>query len=145
MLRFGQNTKVEALKRAPLFEGLTRKQLALVARLTDDLEVPPGTVLCKEGSVGHEFFVIIDGDADVRSRRKRINKIGPGDFFGEVALLEHVKRTATVTALTTLKFFVVSDQAFRSLLDSDPDVQRRILLVLARRVAPDAQDPTLAH
>jgi CRP-like cAMP-binding protein len=140
---FSQDTKLALLKRSPLFEGLSRKQLAVIARLTDDLDVPGGTVLCKEGSRGREFFVIIEGEADVRQNGRRLRKLGPGEFFGEIALLERVKRTATVTAVTPLRFFVVSDTAFRSVLDADPGIELKILRALALRVPSIAADPTV--
>lgn len=142
MARFSKDTKVEALKQSPLFEGLSRKQLAPLARLTDDLDVPAGTMLCQEGSRGREFFVIIEGEAAVTRGGKPVATIGAGEFFGEIALLERVVRTATVTAATPLRFFVVSDQAFNALLDTDPSIERKLLLNLARRLTADFGDPT---
>lgn len=140
---FSQDTKLAVLKRSPLFEGLSRKQLTVITRLTDDLDVPEGTVLCSEGSRGREFFVIIEGEAEVRQNGRRLRKLGPGQFFGEIALLERVKRTATVTAITPLRFFVVSDKAFRSVLDADPGIELKILRALALRVPSIADDPTV--
>jgi CRP/FNR family cyclic AMP-dependent transcriptional regulator len=142
--RIRQDTKVAALKRSPLFEGLSRQQLVQVARLTDDLDVPAGTVLCKEGSRGHEFFVIIDGEATVTRGGKRLATIGHGDFFGEIAVLEPVSRTATVTAATPLRFFVVSHNAFRGLLDTDPGIERKVMRTLARRLLALTGDPALS-
>ena len=130
-----------ALKRSPLFEGLTRKQLVQLARLTDDLDVPAGTVLCREGKRGREFFVIIEGEAEVTRAGKPLATIGSGDFFGEIALLEHVVRTATVTAKTPLRFFVVSDNAFGTVLDTNPSVERMVLRALARRLVSMTGDP----
>ncbi len=144
MARFSQNTKIAALKASPLFEGLSRKQLAQLARLTDDLDVPPGTVLCEEGKRGREFFVIIDGDATVLRGGKTLATIGGGDFFGEIALLERVVRTATVTAATPLRFFVVSDQAFKAVVDTDPNIERKVLRALVRRVVSMSGDPNPA-
>lgn len=129
------------LKQSPLFEGLSRKQLALLARLSDDLDVAAGAVLCKEGSRGQEFFVIIDGEAEVTKHGRRIATLGPGDFFGEIALLEPVNRTATVTAETPLRFFVISDRAFESVLDIDPTIERKLLRTLARRTLSTSGDP----
>jgi CRP/FNR family cyclic AMP-dependent transcriptional regulator len=134
MRLFSQNTKVEALKRAPLFEGLPKKDLVELARLTEDMEVPAGKVLTKEGETGREFFVIVDGEVEVRRRGKRVATDGPGDFFGEIALLEHVPRTATVTAKTPLRFFVLTSESFIGLLDQQPAVERKVLRALARRV-----------
>jgi CRP/FNR family cyclic AMP-dependent transcriptional regulator len=134
--RFRQDTKVDALKKSPLFEGLSRRQLVQVARLTDDLEVPARTVLCQEGSRGHEFFVITDGEAEVTRGGRRLAVLGSGDFFGEIAVLEPVRRTATVTAATPLRFFIVTDRAFKAVLETDPRVERKVLRALARRVLP---------
>jgi len=135
------DTKIEMLKRSPLFEGLSRKQLALVARLSDDLDVPAGTVLCSEGARGREFFVIIEGEAAVSREGTQVATVSSGDFFGEIALIEHVRRTATVTATTPLRFFVVSDQAFQSVLDADPGIERKLLQALARRQLSLSGDP----
>jgi CRP/FNR family transcriptional regulator, cyclic AMP receptor protein len=139
--RFRQDAKIVRLKQSPLFEGLSRKQLARLAQLSDDLDLPPGAVLCQEGSRGREFFVIIDGEAKVTKRGRRVATLGPGDFFGEIALLERVQRTATVTAATQLRFFVISDTAFSSVLDTDPEIERKVLRALARRVLSISGDP----
>lgn len=143
MTRFRSDAKVLGLKQSPLFEGLSRKQLAHLARLSDDLEVPAGAVLCKEGSRGREFFVIIDGEAEVTRGGRRMATVGPGDFFGEIALLERVNRTATVTAVTPLRFFVISDVAFKSVLHTDPTIEHKLLRALARRVLSTSGDPTV--
>jgi CRP-like cAMP-binding protein len=144
MPRFRSDAKIERLKRSPLFEGLSRKQLARLAQLSDDLDVPADTVLCREGSRGREFFVIIEGEAQVTRNGRRIRSLGPGDFFGEIALLERVDRTATVAAATPLRFFVLSDHAFRSVLQEDPTVEHKVLRALARRVFSGSGDPTPA-
>lgn len=133
---------MEALKRSPLFEGLGKKQLAMLARLTDDLEVPAGSVLCKEGQRGREFFVIVEGEAEVTRGGKHLATVGSGEFFGEIALLERVVRTATVTATTPLRFFVVSDSAFSGLLATDPSIERKLLRTLARRLVSMTGDPS---
>jgi voltage-gated potassium channel len=140
--RFRQDTKVAALKRLPLFEGLSRRQLEQISRLTDDLDVPAGTVLCKEGSRAHEFFVITGGEAAVTRRGKHLTRVSDGDFFGEIALLEPVTRTATVTAATPLRFFVVTDHAFKTLLETHREIERKVLRTLVRRLATELGDPT---
>lgn len=144
MRRFRQDMKLDALKRAPLFEQLSRRQLALLGRLSDDLEVPGGTVLCKEGSVGHEFFVLMDGEVVVTRAGKRVATLRGGEFFGEIALLEPVERTATVTAATALRFFVINERAFNSVLAIDPTIERKVLRALARRVLALSGDLTLS-
>jgi CRP/FNR family transcriptional regulator, cyclic AMP receptor protein len=141
---FTHDTKMEALKRAPLFEGLSRAELVLLSRVTEDLEVPAGKVLCRQGEIGHEFFVIIDGEIDVTRDGEHLGTRSSGDFFGEIALLEEIPRTATVTAKTPLRFFVLTRQAFTRLIDANPRVERKVLRTLARRVADLARDPTVA-
>lgn len=134
MRLFRQDTKVEALSQIPLFEGLSKKELTELARISEDVEVPEGKVLCKEGDIGHEFFVILEGEAEVTRRGRHLATDGSGDFFGEISLLENSRRTATVTAKTPLRFFVMTGQEFRHLLDENRTVERKVLYALARRV-----------
>jgi CRP/FNR family transcriptional regulator, cyclic AMP receptor protein len=144
MKLFSQDTKVQALKAAPLFEGLSRKELVQLARVSEDLEVEPGTVLCKEGEIGHEFFVIVDGKVKITRKGRTVATRGGPDFVGEIALLEDIPRTATVTAQTPLRLFVLTRRDFRHLLDENPSVERKVLRALARRLAETSTDPSLA-
>lgn len=134
MRLFSQNVKVEALKRAPLFEGLSKKELAELARVTEDLQVAPETVLCREGSLGREFFVVVDGVAEVTKGGKRLATRSGGEFFGEIALITTTKRTATVTAKTQLRCFILTRGDFRRVLDANPAVQRKVMEALAERL-----------
>jgi CRP/FNR family transcriptional regulator, cyclic AMP receptor protein len=144
MKLFSQDTKVEALRRATLFEGLSRKQLVQLARVTEDLEVPAGEVLCKEGDIGREFFVVIDGEVEVTKNGKLLPVRGSNEFFGEIALVEQIPRTATVTAKTPLRFFVLTRRDFQQMLRDNPGVELKILRALARRLVQVSDDPTLA-
>ena len=144
MRLFNQDTKVQALKRAPLFDGLSKKELTALARVTEDLEIPAGGVLCKEGDTGHEFFVIVDGEIDITRKGKKVAARGGGDFVGEIALLEETPRTATVTAKTDLRVFVLTRRDFRQMIDENPSVEQKVLRALARRVMELSGDPTLA-
>jgi CRP/FNR family transcriptional regulator, cyclic AMP receptor protein len=144
MRLFNQNTKVEALKKAPLFEGLSKKELTELARQSEDLEVPEGHVLTKEGDTGQEFFVLVEGKVEVKAKGRSLGDRGGGDFIGEIALLEDTKRTATVTATTPLRLFVLTRQDFRRLVDQNPDVERKVLQTLARRIVDLSSDPTVA-
>jgi CRP-like cAMP-binding protein len=137
---FSQNVKVEALKRAPLFEGLSRKELRKLAGATEDLSVDAGTVLCREGRLGREFFVIVDGEVEVTKGGKRIACRGAGEFFGEIALLTTTKRTATVTATTPLRCFILTRGDFRRVLDESPGVERKVMRALGERLVSYA-DP----
>jgi CRP-like cAMP-binding protein len=139
MRLFSQDVKVQALKRAPLFEGLSKKELAELARVTEDLKVEPGTVLCREGKIGREFFVIVDGDAEVTKKGETIATRGAGDFVGEIALLTTTTRTATVTATTPLRCFILTQSDFRRVLDANPGVQLKVMKTLAERLAADAE------
>jgi CRP-like cAMP-binding protein len=140
---FSKDTKVEALRRVPLFEGLSGQELEQLATTSEDLDVPAGKILCRQGDVGHEFFVIVNGDVEVVKDGERITVLGPGDFFGEIALVEHVERSATVTALTPVRFFVLTRRGFWGLLDESPEVTRSVMAALGKRLRSTSDDPTL--
>jgi CRP/FNR family transcriptional regulator, cyclic AMP receptor protein len=112
--------------------------------VSEDLEVRPGKVLCKEGEIGEEFFVIVDGEVEVTKNGKRLATRGGGEFFGEIALLEEIPRTATVTARTPVRLFVLTRRAFRQLIRDNPGIERKVLRALARRLVQVSGDPTLA-
>jgi CRP/FNR family transcriptional regulator, cyclic AMP receptor protein len=141
---FSQDTRVAALKRAPLFEDLSRRELVKLARVCEDIEVPPDKVLCKEGDIGQEFFVIVEGEAEVTSKGKHVATRKGGDFVGEISLLEKTRRTATVTAKTPVRLFVLTRQDFRRLISENPNVQQKVLQALGRRLIELTGDPTLA-
>jgi CRP-like cAMP-binding protein len=126
--------RVEALWEVPVFSGCTSHQLEVIAKHADEAAIPRGTVLTAEGKVGHEAFILLDGEADVRIRGKRIATIGPGDITGEMALLEHEPRSATVTARTPIRALVLTQQGFDSILDAVPTVARRVMRALAHRL-----------
>jgi CRP/FNR family transcriptional regulator, cyclic AMP receptor protein len=131
---FSHDTKAEALGRCPFFQSLSRSELISIAKLTEDLEVGEGKVLTREGKSGSEFFVIVDGEVGVTKDGQEIRTLGSGDFFGEIALLEDTPRTATVVAKTPLRFFVLTRQAFRSMLAHQPELEQKVLSALEERV-----------
>jgi CRP/FNR family transcriptional regulator, cyclic AMP receptor protein len=141
---FREDTKIEALRQAPLFEGLSKKELGELAKLADDLEVEPGKILTREGETGREFFVLMDGEVEIERGGKSLGTRGAGDFIGEIAILEDVPRTATVTAKTPLRFFVLTAQSFRSVVDQFPEVERKVLRALARRLVSLSDDPSVS-
>jgi len=141
---FSQDLKVEALGRAPLFSELSKKELTQLASLADDVEVEAGTILCKEGQVGREFFVIVEGEVEVTRKGRKVKRQGGDEFFGEIALLEDVPRTATVKAKTPARLFVLTDRDFRSLVGRSPSVERKVMKSLARRLVDLSSDPALA-
>jgi CRP/FNR family transcriptional regulator, cyclic AMP receptor protein len=141
---FGSDAKIDALKRAPLFEGLSRKELEHLAQLADDLEIPAGKVLTKQGDTGREFFVLMDGEVEVVRDGEVIGTSGAGDFIGEISILEDMPRTATVTAKTPVRLFVLTAQSFRSFVEESPEVENKVLRTLARRLAAMSDDPAVS-
>jgi CRP/FNR family cyclic AMP-dependent transcriptional regulator len=131
---FSHDTKADALGRCPFFAELSRNELMALAKATEDLEVEEGKALTREGESGREFFVIIDGEVAVTKDGNEIRRLGPGDFFGEIALLEDRPRTATVTAATPLRFFVLTRQSFRSLLAQQPELEKKVQAAIEDRV-----------
>lgn len=144
MRLFGSDAKVDALKKAPLFEGLSRKELEHLAQLADDLEVPAGKVLTRQGDTGREFFVLMDGEVDVVRDGALLGTSGAGDFIGEISILEDMPRTATVTAKTPVRLFVLTAQSFRSFVEEAPEVENKVLRTLARRLAAMSDDPAVS-
>jgi CRP-like cAMP-binding protein len=142
MQLFSHDDKADALRRAPLFENLSRGDLVELAKRTEDVEVEEGKVLAREGDLGSEFFVVVDGEVAVTKEGRELRRLGPGDFFGEIALIwDSPRRTATVTASTPLRFFVLTRQAFRSLIDHHPDIERNVQEALEERVrATESED-----
>ena len=135
---FPHDTKVDALAKAPLFAALSRQELGALAKATEDLEVAEGKTLTREGDLGREFFVIVDGDVSVKKDGNEIRRLGPGDFFGEIALIyDNARRTATVTAASPLRFFVLTRQSFRSLLEHQPEIEEKVMAALEERLAAD--------
>jgi CRP-like cAMP-binding protein len=135
MQLFSHDDTATALGRTPLFGNLTRAELVELAKLTEDLEVDAGKVLAREGDIGQEFFVIVDGEVAVTKGGEDVRRLGPGDFFGEIALVwESPRRTATVVAESPVRFFVLTRQSFRSLIDHHPDIEGKVLDALEERV-----------
>ena len=116
-MKLGDNSKIDLIKGVPLFAGASKAQLAEIAAIADEVDLPAGKTLIKEGDSGREFFVLIDGTADVSQGGKQIGRMmGPGDFFGEIALVSKTPRTATVKTTSPVRALVINDRAFRALL-----------------------------
>jgi cAMP-dependent protein kinase regulator len=130
----GKDYKLELLRKVPLFQGLSRKDLELTERLTDEIDVPAGKVLIKEGDFGHEFFIVVEGSLRVERDGQLLRKLGPGDFAGEIALIDGGTRTATVIADEPSRLLVLGHREFFSLLAQQPDIQIQVLQALAHRV-----------
>jgi len=124
----------EHLARIPLFSGCSKKELQSVARSIKQINHPAGTVIAREGDPGAGLFIIGEGEADVTVGGKKVNRLGAGDSFGEMALLDGGPRTATVTAATPVKIYALSEWAFRGLLADQPAIAMRTLEAMAERL-----------
>jgi CRP-like cAMP-binding protein len=125
----------EWLQKVPLFRGLSKKQLRDISGLATRLDEPAGTVLTKEGKIGHEFIIVIEGEIEVRKGDHVIATRGPGDYVGEIALLDQRPRTATVIAKTPVVIEVIGQREFRTLLAEAPGLSSDIMSTMAQRLA----------
>jgi CRP-like cAMP-binding protein len=131
-----RDAKLERIAQVPLFARCSKRELGQIGTLADEVELPEGTVAVKEGEYGQEFYILESGTAKVTRKGKLVAKLGPGDFFGEIALLHHAPRNATVTTTSPVEALVVSHRDFTSLLATSPQIQAKILQALAERLAP---------
>lgn len=124
--------KLKRLAQVPLLASLPQRERRRIASAADELDIPEGRVLTVEGASGHEFFVLLEGAAEVRRRGRLVSTLGPGDFFGEIALLGDRPRTATVTATARSRVLVLAEREFRSIA---PTLSPVLLPAVARRLA----------
>ena len=129
-----RDPKVERLSQVQLFSACTKRDLARIAVLAKEIDVPAGRVIIRQGDPGREAFVISEGRAKATIRGKGSGKLGPGDCFGEMALLHSAPRSATVTAESDMQLLVLGSREFSSLIEEMPVVGRRVLAALAERV-----------
>jgi CRP-like cAMP-binding protein len=122
------------LRELDLFSGLSGRDLDEVARLTDEVDVEAGRVLGREGDVAYEFFVIEEGTASVDVDGQHVVDLGPGEWFGEIGLLAAERRTATVTALTSMRLAVIFGPNFRSLTQRLPQLGETIRAEIDERL-----------
>ena len=134
-----RDAKVELLKNAPLFSGCSKSELRALASSADELDLREGTVITREGRAGREFFVLIEGTARVTKNGKTVGQLGPGDWFGEIALLTNSPRTATVTATSAVDVLVITDRSFRRTVETMPSIALKILSSVGDRLARDGQ------
>jgi CRP-like cAMP-binding protein len=134
-----KNAKLKLLKRVPLFSRLSGPELERISMVADELDFKEGKELAREGAAGREFFVIIEGTAEVTRGRKRLNTLADGDFFGEISLITKLPRTASVTTMSPLRALVITDRSFRRMLSDSPAIQRKVLEALGERL--DASVP----
>lgn len=126
--------KLAMLRSVPLFVGLDDDELKAVGGLTTEVDVPAGHELAREETFGEEFYMILQGEVRIHRAGATIRTLGPGDFLGEIALIDHGRRTASATAATDCRLLVLGHREFHSLLDAQPDIRVHVLEALARRV-----------
>ena len=133
-----RDAKIELLKRVPLFAGCSKSELRELAKSADELDIREGTVLTREGRSAREFFVLVDGTAQVTRDGKKIADLGGGDWFGEIALITNSPRTATVTATSPGDVLVITDRRFHSVVETMPSIALKVLSCVGERLARDA-------
>jgi CRP-like cAMP-binding protein len=124
----------DRLTKVPLFEGLSRRELEQIARWADEVDLPEGKRLLDQGRFAYEFFVIQEGECEVRQDRRPLATMGPGDIVGEIALMERARRTATVETLSRVRAIVMSARDFGTMMDTMPSVARRVREIQQRRI-----------
>lgn len=118
----------------PLFQALSKRGLRAVVSAATELDVKAGKTLVREGDTGRELFVITEGTARVTRRGRRLAELGPGDYFGEMALLDHSPRSATVEAQSDMRVMILGPREAEALFDREPGIARPMLATMARRI-----------
>jgi CRP/FNR family cyclic AMP-dependent transcriptional regulator len=135
------NAKLELLRRVPLFAGCKNNALEQIEQLADEVDVPDGYTLIREGTFGEQFFLIVEGRVRIERGGRTIATLGPGEYLGEISLIDKGRTTATATTEGAARLFVLSHREFNSLLDQSPAIRLEIMNALAKRVRqldPDA-------
>ena len=132
--------KLEKLRRVPLFAGLGRRELERLGMLTDEVDLPAGRVVMREGDRGEELFVLMQGAAQVAREGREVAALHAAEWFGEIALVDGGPRTATVTLTEDSALLVVGRSQFRQLMEEFPHIRDQILDLLAQRVRAAEHD-----
>jgi CRP/FNR family transcriptional regulator, cyclic AMP receptor protein len=117
-----------------LFSTSSNKDLRTIRRALEEVTVPAGRVLCEQGTIGREFFFIVSGEASVRRNNRRVASLGPGQYFGELALLDRRPRSATVVSDTEMNLLVLGQRQFNGMLDAVPALSRKMMAAMATRL-----------
>jgi CRP/FNR family cyclic AMP-dependent transcriptional regulator len=136
--------KLDHLSQVKMFSSLNKKELGLVAKAADIIKVAAGTDIVKEGEIGHEFYLILQGSAVVRRNGRKTASLEAGRYFGEMALLDKGPRTATVTADQDSELIVLGQREFMAILDQVPMVAHKLLVTMAGRLR-EADDRAISH
>jgi CRP/FNR family transcriptional regulator, cyclic AMP receptor protein len=133
---------VQMLSSVPLFSGCSKKELQEIASVAKEVDHKQGAVIAREGDKGMGFFMILDGTAKVSVGGRTKRKLGPGEYFGEIALLDEGPRSATVSADTSMKLLGITAWNFRRLVTQNPGIAQKLLKVMAERLRGTNRDPT---
>jgi CRP/FNR family transcriptional regulator, cyclic AMP receptor protein len=133
------DAKVELLKNVPLFNGCSKAELKQLASIADEIDLREGTVLTRQGRVGHEFFVLIEGTVAVTKDGRKLADLSGGDWLGEIALLTKAPRTATSTATSPVRSLVIVDRDFRRVVSEMPSIAMKVLTCVAERLSRTPQ------
>jgi len=136
--------KIELLSRVKMFASLNKKELGLIARESEVVHVPAGKEIVTEGSIGHEFYLVLSGQASVRRNGRKIATLGPGQYFGELAILDRGPRSATIVSDTEMELVVLGQREFMGVLAEVPPVAHKLLVSMATRLR-DADTKAVSH
>jgi CRP-like cAMP-binding protein len=125
---------VENLRRVQLFAGCTNRELERIAKSGDEVTMTAGTLLAEQGATGREAFIVLDGSVTVKRNGRKVTSLGPGSIVGELSLLDHGPRTATLVCETDSSIFVISQRHFLAVLDDVPTIGHKLLASLAGRI-----------
>jgi len=117
-----------------LFSTSSAKDLRVIRKALEEVSVPPGRVLCEQGTIGREFFLIVEGTATVKKNNRKTASLGPGQYFGELALLDRRPRSASVISETDMKLLILGQRQFNGVLDAVPALSRKMLAAMATRL-----------
>jgi CRP-like cAMP-binding protein len=132
------SSKSRALARVPLFVHCTSRDLEFIASRTDETDVPAGRLLVRQGDPGHTFYLLLDGEADVEVDGQRRSTMGPGDFFGEISMLDRGPATATVVTRTPARLMVMSHAQFRDAVKGSDDLLSRVMAAMGEHLRADS-------
>jgi CRP-like cAMP-binding protein len=138
-VRLHKDAKIELLRRVPLFSGCSKAECRELASVADELDLREGATLTREGQTGREFFVLVEGTVEVTRNGRKLAELGAGDWLGEIALLTKGPRTATATATSPVRILVVTDRAFRQLVERMPSIAIKVLASVGERLGHDAE------
>jgi CRP-like cAMP-binding protein len=136
--------KVDHLAQVKMFSSLNKKELRLIAKASDVIRLPAGSEIVKEGMTGHEFYLILEGEATVKRNGRKVASLASGDYFGEMALLDRGPRSATVIADTECELLVIGQREFMGVLDEVPVVAHKLLVSMAARLR-EADSRAVSH